>query len=546
MRSNARLITFTLLRIKQLPRLFVNATLSVNRVFEGGEMDYPIWDLAMGGGLLMALVAIPHVIVAHFAVGGGLLIVVTETLAVKRGDPEMRELARRSSLVLILISTVFGAISGVGIWVVAGLISPAAISALIHTYVWGWAMEWVFFVLEIVAALVYYSTWDKISKGAHLLVGWLYFVGAYMSLVIINGIITFMLTPGNWLETGTFWVGFFNPTYWPAIVLRTGIVILMATVFMVFPALKTSASRRTGVLRYLGWWLVAGAFVSYAGFRWWEAALPETVRNLFSGASPALAALASTRSFTLWALTVGLVLGVLILLVAPRLARGATAVILALSAFAFFGGYERLREGTRKPFLIHSHMFANGLLVSEISTINSEGILAHSGWVSAGSEDQIAIGRRIFRAQCASCHTLNGYQSIRRVLPTFSDMVAVAADDRPGSTELVFESECARCHADISAAEMREMLPTGEEMADDPAMINDLNRGMIFVAVEQLREMGEAYVAAPSGEVINTAELHSPYMPPFVGTEEELEALVEYLVTLTGIEELERAQEGGE
>ena len=93
-------------------------------------MDYPIWDLAMGGGMLMALVAVPHVIVAHFAVGGGLLIVLTESLGVRRNDPELRELAKRSSLVLILISTVYGAISGVGIWVVAGLISPGAISRL--------------------------------------------------------------------------------------------------------------------------------------------------------------------------------------------------------------------------------------------------------------------------------------------------------------------------------------------------------------------------------------------------------------------------------
>ncbi len=38
-------------------------------------MDYPIWELAMGGGMLMAIVAIPHVIVSHFAIGGGLLIV---------------------------------------------------------------------------------------------------------------------------------------------------------------------------------------------------------------------------------------------------------------------------------------------------------------------------------------------------------------------------------------------------------------------------------------------------------------------------------------
>ena len=96
-------------------------------------MDYPIWDLTLGGGVLMALMAIPHVIVSHFAVSGGLLIAVTETLAVKRDDPELRELAKRSSLVLILVSTVFGAISGVGIWVVAGLILPGAISAPIHT-----------------------------------------------------------------------------------------------------------------------------------------------------------------------------------------------------------------------------------------------------------------------------------------------------------------------------------------------------------------------------------------------------------------------------
>jgi hypothetical protein len=41
-------------------------------------MDYPIWDLAMGGGTLMAIVAIPHVIVSHFAIGGRLLLVVTK------------------------------------------------------------------------------------------------------------------------------------------------------------------------------------------------------------------------------------------------------------------------------------------------------------------------------------------------------------------------------------------------------------------------------------------------------------------------------------
>ena len=504
-------------------------------------MDYPIWDLALGGGMLMALVAIPHVIVAHFAIGGGLLIVVTETLAVKRNDGELRELARRSSLVLILISTVFGAISGVGIWVVAGLISPATISALIHTYVWGWAIEWVFFILEIVAALIYYTTWDKISKGAHLLVGWLYFIGAYLSLVVINGIITFMLTPGRWLESQAFWDGFFNPTYWPSLVLRTGIVILMATSFMAFCALKASANRKPGVLRYLGWWMVGGALLSYAGYRWWEAVLPDTARNLFIGAQPALSTLAHTRSLTLWALAVALVLTVVILIAAPRFARTATVLVMALAAFTFFGGYERLREGVRKPFLIHSHLFSNGLLVSDIPTFNSEGVLARSGWAARGAHDSLSTGRQLFRTQCSSCHTLDGYQSIRRVLPTHAEILEVALA-KPATA---FDAHCRSCHEDLSSEEMREMLPTPTEIIKEPDMIHDLNHGMIYMAISELHEMGEAYNDAPGGEMINTAEMTSPYMPPFVGTDEELEALVEYLAFLSSGDGMALASNGG-
>lgn len=510
-------------------------------------MDYPVWDLAMGGGVLMALVAIPHVIVSHFAVGGGLLIAVTETLAIKRDDPELRELARRSSLVLVLVSTVFGAISGVGIWVVAGLISPAAISALIHTYVWGWAMEWVFFIVEIVAALVYYTTWDRISRGAHLMVGWIYFGAAYMSLVIINGIITFMLTPGRWLETNAFWDGFFNPTYWPALLLRTGIVILMATAFMVFSALRSSPSRRTGVMRYLGWWFVAGVLVSYAGYRWWEAALPATVFNLFGGTSPVLASLASTRSLTLWALTAALLVGGVILLAAPRLARGVTAMLLAALAFAFFGGYERLREGARKPFLIHSHMFSNGLLVSEIEAVNEEGLLARSGWAARGSEDSVAVGERVFRAQCSSCHTLDGYQSIRSALPSYTDMYALAAAESEEAAQQLYATACFACHKDIGSAEMVGMLPSAAEMAEDPEMIHDLVSGMIAGAVFNLQELGLDYAAAPTDAMIDTSGFVTPYMPPFVGNDDELDALVAYLSSLVSEDDVppQLASSGG-
>jgi len=428
--------------------------------------------------VLMGVVAIAHVIVSHFAIGGGLVIAAAETLAVRRGDAALRELAKRSSLVLILISTVFGAISGVGIWVVAGLISPAAIAALIRNYVWGWAIEWVFFIVEIVAALVYFATWDKVAKRVHVMVGWIYFGAAFLSLVVINGIITFMLTPGEWLSTRAFWDGFFNPTYWPALVLRTGITLLMAVSFMLFAALRSPAEARPRLARWLGWWIVAGVFLAYGGYRWWEAALPENVRTLFLGASPSLAALAATRHFLMWSLLAALVLSVVFLLALPRAARALPAVLIALTAFAFFGGYERLREGVRKPYLIHDFMFSNGVRVDEISRLNEQGILSKAGWAAhAAGEDTAALGRQVFRAQCSSCHTIDGYLAIRDLVP------------------------------------------------NDP----DIIMGVLYTMMEQ----GQAYVDLEPGHAVDKSELDYPFMPPFVGTEDEMAALAEYLATLT-------------
>ena len=441
-------------------------------------MDYPIWDIAMGGGVLMGIVAITHVIVSHFAIGGGLLIAVTETLSVKRNDPEMRDLAKRSSLVLILFSTVFGAISGVGIWVVAGLISPAAISALIRNFVWGWAIEWVFFFVEIVAALIYFGTWNKISKRAHVMVIWIYFIAAYLSLVIINGIVSFMLTPGKWLETGAFWDGFFNPTYFPSLVLRTGIVILMAVAFMVWPARKAADEARVRLNRYLGKWAVAGALISYAGYRWWEAALPDTVRSLFLGKGALLDGLAMTRHEVMWSVAVFLVLSIIFLLLMPRMAKVIPLVLITIAAFSFFGTYERLREGTRKPFIIHDYMFSNGVLVKEVGELNEKGMLSKARWAArVPATNSVEMGRQVFDAQCRSCHTIDGYLSIRELAP------------------------------------------------EDP--------DMMYSILYALYDQGEMFTALEPGEAVAMGDLNYPFMPPFVGTEEEMEALVDFIASLT-------------
>ena len=77
-------------------------------------------------------------------------------------------------------------------------------------------------------------------------------------------------------------------------------------------------------------------------------------------------------------------------------------MLILLGAFAFFGGYERMREGARKPFLIHDYMFSNGLRVDEIARINEEGLLRRVGL--GRPRDRRTTSRwadAVFRAQCA-------------------------------------------------------------------------------------------------------------------------------------------------
>jgi mono/diheme cytochrome c family protein len=438
-------------------------------------LDYPIREFAMGGGILIALVATLHVVVSHFAVGGGLVMAVLETAAVKRNDRPLRDLVKRSSMILLLVSTVFGAISGVGIWFTIGVVHPAATSSLIHTFVWAWATEWTFFLLEVVTALAWVATWDKVSPRTHLFLIWTYAFAAFMSLVVIQGILGFMLTPGRFPATLSFWDGFVNPTYLPGILFRTGVSILLAAAYMAFPVLfEKDRAARARLSRILGGVAVVGLAIAGAGWWVWERALPESVQRLFLGEKPLLATLATARSHTFWIFLAAAVLALLVVLL-PRLQSWPVAILALLAGAGILAGYERVREGIRKPFVIAEQMFSNGILVSEIDRLNEKGILSKAVWATKEAGGRaVSTGEAVFRAQCASCHTRDGYLGIRRI--------ASAMD-----------------------AEFAEMF------------------------LGALRDDGANWTARAAGEAVKP---DYPFMPPFVGTDEELSALAGWLASL--------------
>ncbi len=426
-------------------------------------MNYPVWDVP-AGGLLIAAVAIVHVFVAHFAVGGGLFLVLTERRARRASDAALLGYVRRHSRFFILLTLVFGALTGVGIWFTIGLVSPQATSTLINTFVWAWAIEWTFFLAEIAAAMVYYYGWDRLSPRVHEAVGWIYFANAWLSLVVINGILTFMLTPGDWVTTRGFWDGLLNPTYMPALVARTLAAVGLAGLYaMLTASWIEDAGLKERVARYAGWnWIVPAAVTLPLSLVWYLAAaagagvpvagilgagdssLPALFGALMTGSATghpvvlraAFVSVASAAALTL--------LTLFIILARPRRYGPPTAAVLMVLGFAAMGGAEWVREGLRKPYVLGQLLFVNGVRLPApdsvgrppashlerfgadaftVTALSETGVLSASRWVRPVPAELLAPeaypqraaheGRELFRVQCAACHTVDGYVAIR-------------------------------------------------------------------------------------------------------------------------------------
>ena len=389
-------------------------------------MNYPVWQLPFPGGMLIALVAVTHVFVSHFAIGGGAFLVLSERRAYRERDPFLLAYVRKHSRFFALLTLVFGALGGVGIWFTIGLVSPEATSSLIHTFVWGWAIEWVLFFVEIVSAIVYAKSWDKLPARDHLIVGWIYLAAAWLSLVVINGIITFMLTPGDWLQTKRFADGFFNPTYFPSLLLRTAICILLAGAFGLVTVGWRTSVERDKIVRWAAQWMVLGALLLPPLAAWYYHSIPEFSKAYLSGRLPAAQHIARGGiAFAALALLVALVFGVW----KPRWMRTPQILVLLVLGFGVIASFEYLRELVRKPWAITGYIYANDVRAESVERYREAGMLKTAKFLVSEDPNSAAYGQNIFVIQCGKCHSIDGERAMRpRVrgwdAPFASDMLA--------------------------------------------------------------------------------------------------------------------------
>lgn len=387
-------------------------------------MHYPIFDFGMfGPSTLIAVVAIIHVTIAQFAVGAGIATPWLESRALRRNDQVMLAFLGRYARFLILLSFVAGAVTGVGIWFVVGLISPETISLLLRQFVWGWATEWVFFLVEIISGYVYYFYWGKLDPKTHVKVGWIYAASAWGSLLIINGILTFMLTPGEWIATGSFWDGWMNPTAWPSLVLRTISSLSLAGLFIAVVANMQkgmSTDERRHVINEGSIFLVPLALMIPVSL-WYFAVAPSTASRLVVGGAVAMSL------FFAFGILASTLIGVYAywgLLKNKRSVHLETALLLTGIALIATGSMEYVREGIRKPYTVYHYMYANGLTIDEIKSINQNGFFASPPLVAYDRDHRqmtaVERGRIIYDVQCLRCHAIDGYNAIRPLVENWT------------------------------------------------------------------------------------------------------------------------------
>jgi mono/diheme cytochrome c family protein len=383
-------------------------------------------------------------------------------------------------------------------------------------------------------------------------VGWIYFGTAWMSLFIINGIITYMLTPGEWVTSRGFWDGFFNPTFWPSLVARTFVAIGLAGIYTFVTLSRSSDPRlKAKVARWAGsYWVLPMAVAIPLSLIWYLAAamgagipageilgaqnesLGAAIGAIFTGGPGGYPVAQNGALVAIVASVVVAALTVMIAFVRRTSFTLAEALVVLVAGLLAFGGGEWVREDLRKPYVIGRHMFVNSVRLPmpaeapappqhaaeqmdhafTVDTLNREGVLNTSLWLSSpegfdpgsgpasdlpperAAEVEAQAGERVFKALCFTCHTVDGYVAMR---PLVAGQSVTAIENTLNTLA-------------------RPVTEDGEPTSwDDPHLRLSTRLGR--------------------------------RMPPFVGTEAEKRALAVYLSRLGGKEDagIARAAEAG-
>ena len=308
-------------------------------------------------------------------------------------------------------------------WFTTIQVSPRTIGVMVQEFHWLWAIEWTFFCLEIVSGYCFYLFGKRLSDRLRFRLLVIYSLAAWFSLFWINGILSWQLTPGRFLQTHNVWDGFFNPSFWPSLIFRTVTSMTIASlvacvVINLMP--NWSREQRSTLMNKAAHFLAPMLLMPFLG-GWYLFSIPADSREWILGGSPAM-----MLFFALGVMCSGLIgaYAVFGLLRQRLFMNAATSSLLLALAFLATAGGEFVREGSRKPYTIREYLYSNSIAANEVIRLREVGCLADDPYPLQSFDvfpnNQLATGARVFRRQCSICHSVAGANSVVHLTETWT------------------------------------------------------------------------------------------------------------------------------
>ena len=330
---------------------------------------YPTWfEPGVGSGWIIGFIATIHVLFSHASVGGAVLFAWLANYAVRRDKPAY---------------LVLGSITGPGIWFAATIASPRGISALIHSFVWLWASEWVFFVIEVIGVYLLVYLAGRVDARTHTRISVIFGLASVATLLVIVGILSFMLWPGqaDWHQTGGVLNAFFGENTFAQMTARFMFMLTITGVVGGMVAGRIAdREEKAMIARVLSAAGIIGVAGGYFAFRWYMTTLPDSAYETMATRLPESCGMMMAASIgvsvlyfvlTAWKPQV----------LRPWLAGVMTVAILVLG----LAPEETAREIVRKPWVAGQYVYGNQILgrdvpalgiKSELPLMAEKGVLA--------------------------------------------------------------------------------------------------------------------------------------------------------------------------
>ena len=403
---------------------------------------YPTWyEPVLGSGWVLGIISVIHLLASHTSVGAALVSTWLATVAVRRNRPELLEYVRRYGVFLLVFSYVLGSITGPGIWFSATVASPRGLSALIHSYVWFWATEWVFFVIEVIGIYLLVYLAGRVDNRSYLQIAWIFGVASWATMLVIVGILSFMMWPGQerWFTEGGSLAGFYGHYTFAQVASRTCFMLMAAALAggLIASRIEDEAFRRemTRTLAKIG---IPAAILGSLFFQWGLTTLPESAHLLLKTRLPGYFVP------TMWAILAAIVGYFTVLLAHPDWLSRRMAVAM-MAGLLIFGIWpeERARESMRKPFVAGQFMYSNQVIGRDVPALNihselplleQTGILAVHPFIPENLHhitpgNQLEAGQALALTYCSNCHGLgeSGIRPLARMFEGHRDAVEIEA-----------------------------------------------------------------------------------------------------------------------